>query len=92
MDEEVIVKIKDFITNNRLDFSGSGSDLNGNCVILCGYLLHIEKDIKDLLVTEVFINFPSEVDDELYRVFEFAEANNYGAWWKSPEAKKMYKF
>ena len=30
--------VKEFIKNNGLDFSGSGSDLNGNCVILGIYL------------------------------------------------------
>ena len=92
MDEEVIVQIKDFIANNKLDFSGEGSDLNGNCVILCGYLLHIEEDIEDFLAAEGFDDFHSDVDLELRRVMNYAADNDYGDWWKSKEAKKMYKF
>ena len=34
-------KIKQFIEDNKLDFTGSESELNSNCCILAGYSLHI---------------------------------------------------
>ena len=30
--------------------------------------------------------------NEIDRVFYYAENNNYGEWWKSPDASKQYKF
>lgn len=34
------MNLLEFIDKNELDFTGSGSDLNGNCVVLAGYALH----------------------------------------------------
>ena len=68
--------IKKFIEDNNLDFTGSGSELNGNCVILAGYALHkglIWEDLEDIINTE----FSSEASHEFDRVFTFAENKNY---------------
>jgi hypothetical protein len=86
------IKIQDFITNNNIDLSGEGSDLNGNCVILCGYLLHIGVDIEEFLAEDGFDGFDGDVDHELRRVYEFANDNNYGDWWTTKDAKLTYKF
>lgn len=97
-------KIKKFIEDNKLDFSGSGSDLNGQCVILAGYALYLNLDLKDMLeITDDLEILPagSRVRlvggscwswEEFKRVFEYAEANNYGDWWKHKEAHDMYIF
>lgn len=86
-------KIQKFIEENELDFSGSGSDLNGNCVSLAGYALHRGlsfEDLKILMTPEQRSNL--DAITELERVFNFAESHNYGDWWKTPEAKEQYKF
>lgn len=84
-------KIQKFIEENELDFSGSGSDLNGNCVSLAGYALHLDltfEELKEEMTEEQLEN----CSDELDRVFEFAEDHNYGEWWKTDDAKEKYKF
>jgi hypothetical protein len=88
-------QIKDFIENNNLDFSGSGSELNSVCTIISGYALHIGIDNVDTLIDIVNSHFPYGTfveQKELERVFKFAKGANYGKWWLSPDAKKMYKF
>ena len=84
--------VKEFIKNNGLDFSGSGSDLNGNCVILAGFISHI---VTDSLVGGGLINdlkLSTEAEEELFRVFYYDYENNYGEFWDTPEAKEKYKF
>ena len=81
--------IKKFIEDNNLDFTGSGSELNGNCVILAGYALHkglIWEDLEDIINTE----FSSEASHEFDRVFTFAEKRNYGKAWETEDYKKKY--
>lgn len=84
-------KIKQFILDNGLDFSGSGSELNSNCTIISGYALFIGiTTTKELLLEMDELDAPAI--DELYRVFEFANKNNYGWWWNRPKAANRYKF
>ena len=47
-------KVEKFIKDNGLDFSGDGSELNSNCVILIGYMLYIgiEEDEQTGMVLE----------------------------------------
>lgn len=33
-----------------------------------------------------------EFDAEFERIFNYANSNSYGTWWKLPEANKLYKF
>lgn len=92
MGRKKINKIEKFINDNGLDFSGSGSDLNGNCVILAGYACYL--GIED--VTEVIESITGLLDwtatDELKKVFDYAYNNNYGEWWNTSDAKKIYTF
>jgi len=85
-------KLIKFIKDNKLNFDTSGSGLNSVCVIISGYALFIEASLDD--ITEAVEElFPESVFvDELSRVFDYAEDNNYGNWWKLPKAKEMYKF
>ena len=88
-------QIKDFIENNNLDFSGSGSELNSVCTTISGYALHIGIDNVDTLIDIVNSHFPYGTfveQKELERVFKFAKNANYGDWWSNAAAKKMYKF
>ena len=90
-------KIVKFIADNKLDLTiGAGSGLNSACVILAGYALHLGIDEVDTLneYVEESLEGPTsyDYDEEMNKVFEYAYNNNYGGWWTSAEAKKMYKF
>lgn len=90
-------KIKKFIKDNELDFSGEGSDLNSNCCILAGYCLHLGIDEYEIInITEELGILPNSYIVspwiEFIRVFEYAESNNYGAYWETEEAKTTYVF
>ena len=88
--------VKKFIEDNKLDLSGSGSELNGNCVILAGFICYvIESDglrweEENELISELDLNFDAEV--ELTRVFKFARVNSYEKFWKTAAAKAQYTF
>ncbi len=102
--EEKTEKLTQFITDNKLNFNlGIGSGLNSACVTLCGYALYLgdlEGDMIDETdvinaVDKSFIKIPVNRTDyvsEIKRVFDYAEDNLYGEWWKHPSAKKQYKF
>jgi hypothetical protein len=89
MEAEIKNKIEKFITDNKLNFRGSGSDLNGNCVILAGFALFCDEDID---CEELIELVDTNAAEEMRRVFEFAEDNNYGDWWTSEAAIEQYKF
>lgn len=88
----VVTIVKEFIKDNHLSFSGTGSDLNGNCVILAGFICYNVEEISKgydiinkLPLSELAYN-------ELSRIFDYAYFHEYGEWWKTPEAKETYKF
>ena len=91
-------KIKKFIEDNNLDFTSEGSGLNSNCVILAGYGLYLGiesyselSDILDTIDPDQEL-IPASADTELNRVFDYANKNMYGNWWKNEEAHTIYKF
>ena len=86
-------KIQEFIKNNSLDFSGSGSELNSNCTIISGYALFIGISYLELvtMMEEDTEELSIDVKHELSRVFDFAKRNNYGQWWNKPENAERYK-
>lgn len=92
----MVKKVKKFIEDNKLDLSGSGSELNGNCVILAGficYVISLEEGIGsdgNEIIAELDISADAAV--ELERVFDFAWANSYEKFWKIPAAKEQYVF
>lgn len=89
-------KFLDFIRENNINIKSEGSALNSACCILAGFALHI--GIDDSEVYEILNNSDrleistSEFDEEFGRVYEYAAGANYGAFWNTPEARKMYKF
>lgn len=92
--EENIEKLRKFITENELAFTGKGSASNSDCCLISGYADFIGvSDVKDI-EKAIKLVFPKKKDykDELRRVFDFAYTYNYGNYWKSEEAKLMYKF
>jgi hypothetical protein len=93
-------KIKKFIDENHLTFSDEESGLNGNCVILAGYICHLNDELEPgekMITSEFVLNLIKEsyeisffLEKEFERVFNFAKANNYGNFWKTKTAKKQY--
>lgn len=90
-------RIKNFIKDNNLDFTGSGSDLNSNCVILAGFTLWVNGDNGDsdglieYLDTECGIRLTDDVANELRRVYDFAYVSNYAEWWTNEANRFQYK-
>ena len=74
--EEQVKKVKKFIEDNRLDFSSSGSELNGNCTTLAGFICYILDEDPDFnyssdghnIITD--LDFSADSEEELRRVFE----------------------
>lgn len=92
MGRKKVNKIAKFIVDNKLDFTGTGSDLNGNCVILAGYACYLElnyAELNDLLPSGLLT---TTAYLEVERVLEYAEKNNYGDYWETAKAKEIYKF
>lgn len=83
--------IKKFIKDNKLDFSSAGSALNSNCTILAGYALHLGLELGEVDPEEEIIP-DADAWSEFERVFNYAEANGYGAYWTSKDAKERYIF
>jgi hypothetical protein len=95
MGRKKINKIEKFINDNKLDFSGSGSDLNGNCVILAGYACYLElneTDFFELFYTTLTPSYNVEVENELKRLLKYAYNKNYDQYWYTSEAKGTYIF
>lgn len=84
--------VKEFIKNNELDFDGYGSDLNGNCTILAGFICYIEEELEKGYIIIENLDIKDEAREELIRVYDYAYLSNYGAFWETPEAKEQYKF
>ena len=90
-------KLVKFIKENKLSFTGVGSELNSDCCIISGYADYcgiteseeIEEAIKKAHHRAILSD---DLKKELERVFEFAYGYNYGNYWKTDDAKLMYKF
>lgn len=89
-------KIQQFIVDNNIDLSGTGSELNGNCVILAGFLCYLlvkeDKVELDGLNLIQSLELSPEAETELERVFEFAWAAGYEDFWETEDAKEEYIF
>lgn len=76
-----------FVKDNKLTFnSGSGGDVN--ILALCGYATHINASLEDCI--KVANN--KDCNDEIERIYNYADTHNYKAFWEKPEAKTQYKF
>jgi len=88
-------KLIDFIKNNNLSFTDSGSELNSECAIISGFALSLGVDHYDeieMAVLTMNIDSNTNFEDELRKVFSYSKKNNYGKNWSSDAYKKMYKF
>ena len=89
--KELLIK---FITANSLSFYEGNSSLNSDCCVISGYALHLGvHDSEELMDAIDDSGITSDVyHEELERVFKFAQANDYGAYWLTADAKLQYKF
>ena len=100
--KKTIERVKKFIKDNNLDLSGEDSELNGNCVIVAGFIdFLVEQDEDTQFAGDPFddgiqiirsLDLSVEAENELERVFDFAYMNNYFEFWDTPEAKEQYVF
>lgn len=88
----MILKLKKFIKLNGLTFKEGVR--NKDCVIISGYALYIGASYADVCGSIPLKARTGELGIEIERIFKYAEANNYGAWWEVNEklARTMYKF
>jgi hypothetical protein len=95
MSKKNLTKLKKFIKDNSLSFTGTGSDLNGNCTIIAGYADFLGETDDINIIKAIKEDFPGisiTILNEISRVFDFAYTYNYGNFWKTEAAKKQYKF
>lgn len=90
-------KVKKFIKDNEIDLSGEGSDLNGACTALAGFICHVVSEsepVHSLVGREIIneLSIPYEAHSELRRVFEYAWDNNYENFWVTEQAREEYIF
>ena len=94
--KELKAKVEKFIVDNKLEFNDSDSGLNGNCVILAGFLCYllVEEERENLEGIDVIrsLGLGSEAENELERVFDFAWDSDYEEFWETEDAKKTYVF
>ena len=83
--------IRKFIEENKISFKEG--ERNSSIVTLIGYSLYLglnQIDLENELLEEakedVFI------ENEIERLWNFCRIKNYGDWWKTEEAKSLYKF
>lgn len=84
-------KIKEFIKENKIDFSVG--QRNSSCVVLVGYAQHLgltESQLQEELKNESIKD--SFIAEEVTRLFDYCKARNYKYFWDTPKAKELYKF
>lgn len=82
--------LKQFIKANNLTFNEG--ERNTNVTILCGYALHMDKTVEDCkqAIPSKFVT--GELNQEIERVYDYADCNDYGNYWTSDDAISRYKF
>ena len=89
---EQLQQLQQFIKNNNLEFVEGRR--NSDLVVLCGYALYINAtdiEIWDSIPEDIEGADFSELETELFRVFSYAEKNNYGKWWENETNRNQYK-
>ena len=85
-----VEQLEKFIKDNGLEFTEGRR--NSDLVVLCGYALYIEATSDDCVTAISDEVFDAEIMNELDRVYDYAEANHYGNWWKIETNRNTYKF
>ena len=91
-----LTKTKKFIEENGLDFTGSRSELNGNCVILAGFICYV-LELNDMIRTDgeaLIKRLPISITAQSYLedIFTYVWYKEYEEFWKTAEAKEKYIF
>lgn len=84
-------KIKDFIKKNKISFEEG--QRNTSVVKLVGYSQHLgitKNKLKAEVVDE--IDKDNFIEQEIDRLWDYCNTNNYKAFWKTKEAKEKYEF
>ncbi|MFA7367869.1 MAG: hypothetical protein WC008_06115 [Bacilli bacterium] len=94
--KELKEKVEKFIVDNKLEFNDGDSGLNGNCVILAGFLCYLlveeERGNSEGIDVIRSLGLVPEAENELERVFDFAWASGYEEFWITEDAKETYVF
>lgn len=94
--EKLKEKVEKFIVDNKLKFNDRDSGLNGNCVILAGFLCYLlveeERVYSEGIGVIRSLELGSEAETELERVFDFAWCSDYENFWETEDAKETYVF
>lgn len=88
-------EILEFVKSNNIVLTETQSSLNSQCCILAGFSLYNDIENSDDVIEilkEEYKELNSEFITEFERVFEYAKAHNYGDFWTSDAAKKMYVY
>ena len=86
-------KLVKFLKENDIEFTEGRR--NSDSVIISGFCLHIELEDLDEIKKAIENNCEDahwNFIEEFLRVYYFARSSNYGAFWETEEAKKLYKF
>jgi hypothetical protein len=83
--------MRKFIIDNKISFE-EGSR-NSAVVILIGYAQHLGLS-KEQLEAELSEEIEADnfIQDEINRLWDYCSRNQYNKFWKTEEAKKLYKF
>lgn len=86
-----IEQLEKFIKDNKLEFVEGRR--NSDLVVLCGYGLYINASNEEIWesIPENINTDYDQLDLELNRVYDYAEANDYGEWWEIESNRKQYK-
>jgi hypothetical protein len=90
-------KLVKFMNDNEINFEVLvGSELNGPCTVISGYADYIDAtkhDVKAAIKEKTGVKrLNTALIGELNKVYAFASTYNYGRWWHSEEASRIYKF
>lgn len=94
-DKTPIERFKKFLKKN--DFEFSEGRRNSDSVPVAGFAIYLGFDIHDAdelidVIYRVYSSTAEDFDEEFEKVLSFAEENNYGEWWSTAAASKMYTF
>lgn len=89
--------VERFIKDNGINLDGSGSGLNGNCVILAGFICHVLDKYDDPTTTDVNyivdnLTLSDDARKELKKVFSYAYVNSYEKFWEDDSIKEEFTF
>lgn len=85
--------IKNFIELNKITFKEG--ERNSNITVLCGFALYAGAEVEDIIASFDKKTLNSSMgegtmEDEIRRVYEYADLNSYGDWWKEDENRESY--